>query len=56
MSWAERFSLAAYGLLMRGLQPLLRRKLQRRGQQEPGYLHQVPQRFGLYDTAALAPV
>ena len=55
MSWAERFSLAAYGLLMRGLQPLLRRKLQRRGQQEPGYLHQVPQRFGLYDTAALAP-
>ena len=55
MSWAERLSLAAYGLLMRGLQPLLRRKLQRRGQQEPGYLHQVPQRFGLYDTAALAP-
>ena len=55
MSWAERLSLAAYGLLMRGLQPLLRRKLQRRGQQEPGYLHQVPQRFGIYDTAALAP-
>ena len=55
MSWAERFSLAAYGLLMRGLQPLLRRKLQRRGQQEPGYLHRVPQRFGIYDTVALAP-
>ena len=54
MSWAERWSLAAYGLLMRGLQPLLRRKLQRRGQQEPGYLHQVPQRFGVYDTPVTA--
>jgi 3-deoxy-D-manno-octulosonic-acid transferase len=54
MSGVERWSLLAYGLLMRGLQPLLRRKLQRRGQQEPGYLHQVPQRFGVYDSPALA--
>jgi 3-deoxy-D-manno-octulosonic-acid transferase len=42
--------LAVYGLVMRALQPMLRRKLQRRGQQEPGYLHQVSQRFGVYDT------
>jgi len=55
MSGVERLSLVAYGLLMRGLQPLLRRKLQRRGQQEPGYLHQVPQRFGCYDTTAPQP-
>lgn len=55
MSWVERLSLSAYGLLMRGLQPLLRRKLQRRGQQEPGYLQQIPQRFGVYDSPALAP-
>ncbi len=55
MSWLERLSLSAYGLLMRSLQPLLRRKLQRRGQQEPGYLQQIPQRFGVYDSPALAP-
>ena len=42
--------MAVYGLVMRALQPMLRRKLQRRGQQEPGYLHQVSQRFGVYDT------
>ncbi len=44
-----------YGALMRLLQPLLLRKLRRRGQQEPGYLHQVPQRLGLYDTPAVLP-
>ena len=48
----ERLTLAAYGVLMRSLQPLLRRKLRRRGQQEPGYLQHVPQRFGLYDAPA----
>ena len=48
----ERLTLAAYGVLMRSLQPLLRRKLQRRGLQEPGYLQHVPQRFGLYDAPA----
>lgn len=44
-----------YGALMRLLQPLLLRKLRRRGQQEPGYLHQVPQRLGRYDTPAVLP-
>ena len=30
-------------------QPFLRRKLKRRGADEPGYLHAVPERFGDYD-------
>ncbi|MEQ1660448.1 MAG: 3-deoxy-D-manno-octulosonic acid transferase, partial [Hylemonella sp.] len=30
------------------LQPLLRRKLMRRGRQEPGYLVAVEERFGQY--------
>ena len=51
----ERCSLWLYGALMRLLQPLLLRKLRRRGQQEPGYLHQVPQRLGRYDTSAVLP-
>ena len=46
--------MAVYGLVMRALQPVLRRKLQRRGQQETGYLRQVSQRFGVYDTPATA--
>ena len=33
---------------MWALQPMLRRKLARRGQQEPGYLEAVPERFGHY--------
>ena len=44
-----------YGRFMRAVQPLLVRKLERRGQQEPGYLHQIPQRFGVYDSPALMP-
>jgi 3-deoxy-D-manno-octulosonic-acid transferase len=52
---AERCTLWLYGGLMRTLQPFLWRKLRRRGQQEPGYLHQVPQRLGRYDTPALLP-
>ena len=44
----ERLTLLAYGVLMRSLQPLLRRKLTRRGVQEPGYLHAVDERFGHY--------
>ncbi|WP_353238939.1 3-deoxy-D-manno-octulosonic acid transferase [Limnohabitans sp.] len=40
---------------MRLLQPFLWRKLRRRGQQEPGYLHQMPQRLGRYDTPAVLP-
>ena len=49
LSWAERLALRAYAGVMRALQPLLRRKLQRRGQQEPGYLARMPERFGFYD-------
>jgi 3-deoxy-D-manno-octulosonic-acid transferase len=49
LSWAERLALWAYAGVMRALQPLLRRKLQRRGQQEPGYLARMPERFGFYD-------
>ncbi|WP_233253726.1 3-deoxy-D-manno-octulosonic acid transferase [Limnohabitans sp. 2KL-1] len=55
LSWAERLALGAYGAVMRGLQPLLRRKLQRRGLQEPGYLAHMPQRFGFYDEAPPEP-
>src|SRR5450830_1294365 len=36
-------------------QPLLRRRLARRGAQEPGYLEAVQERFGHYTTAAPAP-
>ncbi len=49
LSWAERLALWSYAALMRALQPLLRRKLRRRGQQEPGYLARMPERFGFYD-------
>lgn len=55
LSWAERLALGVYGVVMRSLQPLLRRKLRRRGQQEPGYLAHMPQRFGFYDEAPPAP-
>ena len=37
-----------YSCLMWLAQPLLRRKLQRRGQQEPGYRQAIPERFGHY--------
>jgi 3-deoxy-D-manno-octulosonic-acid transferase len=49
ISFLERLILALYGFFMFCLQPLLRRKLRRRGQQEPGYLTQMPERFGFYD-------
>ncbi len=42
-----------YSVLMSLLQPLLRRKLQRRGRQEPGYLVAIDERFGVYTQAAL---
>ena len=41
-----------YSRLMRLMQPLLRRKLARRGLFEPGYLHAVPERFGHYSVPA----
>lgn len=44
---------ALYSLLMWLLQPLLRRKLQRRGRQEPGYLVAIEERFGVYAQPAL---
>jgi 3-deoxy-D-manno-octulosonic-acid transferase len=42
-----------YSLLARLVQPLLRRKLLRRGRQEPGYLVAVEERFGRYDRPGL---
>ena len=41
-----------YSCLMQLLQPLLRRKLARRGRMEPGYLHAVEERFGHYTVPA----
>ncbi|SFU84932.1 3-deoxy-D-manno-octulosonic-acid transferase [Polaromonas sp. YR568] len=41
-----------YSLLMWLGQPLLRRKLARRGKQEPGYLQAVEERFGRYTQPA----
>jgi 3-deoxy-D-manno-octulosonic-acid transferase len=40
-----------YSLLMTAAQPLLRRKLRRRGVAEPGYLEHVEERFGRYQAA-----
>lgn len=42
-----------YSLLTRLIQPLVRRKLARRGRQEPGYLVAVEERFGTYGMPAL---
>ncbi len=39
-----------YSLLMWLVQPLLRRKLRRRGVAEPGYLEAVQERFGYYES------
>ncbi len=41
-----------YSLLMRCVQPLLRRKLRRRGEAEPGYLEAIDERFGRYQGSA----
>ena len=40
--------LQIYSAAMWALQPLLRRKLQRRGREEAGYLHAIEERFGHY--------
>ncbi len=37
-----------YSLVLIGAQPLLRRKLRRRGRAEPGYLEAIEERFGRY--------
>jgi 3-deoxy-D-manno-octulosonic-acid transferase len=44
----QSLALAAYSVVMRAAQPLLRRKLARRGTAEPGYLQAVEERFGVY--------
>lgn len=49
MNW----SLAAYSTLTWAAQPLLRRKLRRRAQAEPGYAEAVPERFGRYNPSDL---
>jgi 3-deoxy-D-manno-octulosonic-acid transferase len=41
-----------YSLALRAAQPLMLRKLQRRGQQEPGYLHAIDERLARYDAPA----
>ncbi|MDQ3058725.1 MAG: 3-deoxy-D-manno-octulosonic acid transferase [Pseudomonadota bacterium] len=46
------WALRAYSLLMTLGQPLLRRKLARRGGQEPGYLEAIEERFGHYSQPA----
>lgn len=48
----SRLLLSFYGLLARAAQPLLRRKLRRRGAAEPGYLEAVDERFGRYAAPA----
>jgi 3-deoxy-D-manno-octulosonic-acid transferase len=50
----SRWALRAYSLLMTLGQPLLRRKLARRGLQEPGYLEAIEERFGHYSQPAEA--
>ena len=44
--------LQIYSAVMLALQPLLRRKLQRRGRDEAGYLHAIEERFGHYTQAS----
>ena len=44
-----------YTLLMVLAQPFLRRKLVRRGRQEPGYLEAIEERFGHYSSPAREP-
>lgn len=41
-----------YSLVVLGAQPLLRRKLRRRGADEPGYLEKIDERFGQYEGPA----
>ena len=48
MNGWQRLALAAYGGVTTLVQPLLRRKLRRRGRAEPGYLEAVEERFGRY--------
>ena len=49
MGWMACTVRALYSVLTRAMQPLVRRKLARRGRSEPGYLHAVEERFGHYN-------
>lgn len=46
--WQETLARSLYSAVTWVAQPLLRRKLHRRGRQEPGYLEHVAERFGHY--------
>jgi 3-deoxy-D-manno-octulosonic-acid transferase len=48
----SRVALWAYGLLVWLIQPLVRRKLARRAKAEPLYGEHIPERFGVYESAA----
>ena len=47
----SRLALGLYSALTWAAQPLLRRKLRRRAQAEPGYAQHIPERFGHYASA-----
>lgn len=47
--------LGLYSLAIRLATPLLRRKLERRAQSEPGYAQAIPERFGIYESAPREP-
>ena len=48
---SKSVALKIYSVAMWALQPLLRRKLQRRGREEAGYLQAIEERFGHYTQA-----
>jgi len=52
MAFSNRMALKIYSLGMWVLQPLLRRKLHRRGRDEAGYLIAIEERFGHYTHAS----
>lgn len=54
-AWQQATAQALYDAAVWLVQPLLRRKLRRRGAAEPGYLHAVPERFGRYAAAPARP-
>lgn len=51
-SWLAALALGGYSWFMRALQPWAKRRLLRRGRSEPGYLEDMPARFGQYRTSA----
>ena len=50
---SKSVALKIYSVVMWALQPLLRRKLHRRGREETGYWHAIEERFGHYTQATL---